>query len=288
MKKIKYFIEFIIIIFLFLIVKLLGLKISQSIFSFIFKNIGPLFRSKKISHYNLSLALPNLDKSKRNQIINNMWANYGKIFSEYMFINQFRQNFEFSKRIIIENKEELEKIKSQKKPVIFISGHFNNFELMAMHLEKSNIDLAAVYRPLNNKFLNPIMERIRKKYICKKQIKKGISGTKELLKEFKKGTSIALMIDQRVSEGIKSNFFGKEALTTTIPAQFVKKFGTAVVPIYIERLIDNTFKLKIHKSIEFSNDETVNDITKRLNNILEKMIMTNPDQWIWTHNRWKI
>ena len=288
MKKIKYLIEFIIIIFLFLIVKLFGLKISQSIFSFIFKNIGPLFRSKKISHYNLSLALPNLDKSKRNQIINNMWANYGKIFSEYMFINEFRQNLRFSKKIIIENKEELEKIKSQKKPVIFISGHFNNFELMAMHLEKSNIDLAAIYRPLNNKFLNPIMERIRKRYICKKQIKKGISGTKELLKEFKKGTSIALMIDQRVSEGIKSNFFGKEALTTTIPAQFVKKFGTAVVPIYIERLIDNTFKLKIHKSIEFSNDETVDDITKRLNDILEKMIMTNPDQWIWTHNRWKI
>ena len=288
MKKIKYLIEFIIIIFLFLIVKLLGLKISQSIFSFIFKNIGPFFRSKKISHYNLSLALPNLDKSKRNQIINNMWANYGKIFSEYMFINEFRQNLKFSKKLIIENKEELEKIKSQKKPVIFISGHFNNFELMAMHLEKSNIDLAAIYRPLNNKFLNPIMERIRKRYICKKQIKKGISGTKELLKEFKKGTSIALMIDQRVSEGIKSNFFGKEALTTTIPAQFVKKFGTAVVPIYIERLIDNTFKLKIHKSIEFSNDETVDDITKRLNNILEKMIMTNPDQWIWTHNRWKI
>tara|TARA_X000000950_G_scaffold166872_1_gene203749 strand:+ start:6758 stop:7624 length:867 start_codon:yes stop_codon:yes gene_type:complete len=288
MKKIKYLIEFIIIIFLFLIVKLLGLKISQFIFSFIFKNIGPLFRSKKISYYNLSLALPNLDKSKRNQIINNMWANYGKIFSEYMFMNEFRQNLRFSKKIIIENKEELEKIKSQKKPVIFISGHFNNFELMAMHLEKSDIDLAAIYRPLNNKFLNPIMERIRKRYICKKQIKKGISGTKELLKEFKKGTSIALMIDQRVSEGIKSNFFGKEALTTTIPAQFVKKFGTAVVPIYIERLIDNTFKLKIHKSIEFSNDETVDDITKRLNNILEKMIMTNPDQWIWTHNRWKI
>ena len=104
MKKIKYLIEFIIIIFLFLIVKLFGLKVSQYIFGFIFKNIGPLFRSKKISHYNLSLALPNLDKSKRNQIINNMWANYGKIFSEYMFINEFRQNLRFSKKIIIENK----------------------------------------------------------------------------------------------------------------------------------------------------------------------------------------
>ena len=288
MKQIRYLIEFVVIIFLFTVIKLFGLKISQSIFSIIFKNIGPLFRSRKISHSNLSLALPNIDKPKRDTIIDNMWANYGKIFSEYMFIKNFRENSKFSKRIIVENQEELEKIKLEKKPVIFISGHFNNFELMAMHIEKSNINLAAVYRPLNNKFLNPIMERIRKKYICKKQIKKGISGTKELLKEFKNGTSIALMIDQRVSEGIKSDLFGKEALTTTIPAQFIKKFNASVVPIYIERSIDDTFKLKIYESIKFSNDETVNDITKNLNQILEKMIMANPDQWIWTHNRWKI
>ena len=288
MKQIRYLIEFVIIIFLFMVIKLFGLKISQSIFSIIFKNLGPLFRSRKISHSNLSLALPNIDKPKRDKIIDNMWANYGKIFSEYMFMKNFRQNSKFSKKIIIENQKELEKIKSEKKPVIFISGHFNNFELMAMHIEKSNINLAAVYRPLNNKFLNPIMERIREKYICKKQIKKGISGTKKLLKEFKNGTSIALMIDQRVSEGIKSDLFGKEALTTTIPAQFIKKFNASVVPIYIERSIDDTFKLKIYESIKFSNDETVNDITKNLNQILEKMIMANPDQWIWTHNRWKI
>ena len=288
MKQIKYLIEFIIVIFLFISINLLGLKFSRSIFSFIFKKIGPLFRSNKISYHNLSLALPDIDGSRKNKIINKMWENYGKIFSEYMFIKKFRESSKFSKKIIVENHEELEKIKSQKKPVIFISGHFNNFELMAMYLEKSNINLAAVYRPLNNKFLNPIMERIRNKYICKKQIKKGISGTKELLKEFKKGTSIALMIDQRVSEGIKSELFGKDALTTTIPAQFVKKFKASVVPIYIERLIDNNFKLKIYESIEFSEKENVNDITKKLNQVLEKMILTNPDQWIWTHNRWKI
>ena len=288
MKQIKYLIEFIVIIFLFISINLLGLKFSSSIFSFIFKKIGTLFRSNKISYHNLSLALPDIDGSRKNKIINKMWENYGKIFSEYMFIKKFRKSSKFSKKIIVENHEELEKIKSQKKPVIFISGHFNNFELMAMYLEKSNISLAAVYRPLNNKFLNPIMERIRNKYICKKQIKKGISGTKELLKEFKKGTSIALMIDQRVSEGIKSELFGKDALTTTIPAQFIKKFKASVVPIYIERLIDNNFKLKIYESIEFSEKENVNDITKKLNKVLEKMILTNPDQWIWTHNRWKI
>ncbi len=158
---------------------------------------------------------------------------------------------------------------------------------MAMQIEKSGIQLAAIYRPLNNIFLNPIMEKIRKKYICKNQIKKGISGTKMSLKHFKNGASIALMIDQRVSEGIKSKFFSQEALTTTIPAQFVKKFNVEIVPVYISRKENNEFILKFYEPISFSKSETIDDITLRLNQVLEGMIGLNPDQWIWTHNRWK-
>ena len=134
-----------------------------------------------------------------------MWGNYGRIFAEYVYIKDFRES-NLKDYIEIEGKEFIEEIKKNNEPVIFVSGHFNNFELMAMALERSGIDLAAIYRPLNNKFLNPIMEKIRKKYICKKQIKKGISGTKDILKFFKNGISVALMIDQRVSEGISCNF----------------------------------------------------------------------------------
>ena len=139
-----------------------------------------------------------------------MWGNYGKILAEYIFIKDFRNSESIEKNIVIENQEVLSLVKKETKPVVFISGHFNNFELMAMHIEKSGINLAAIYRPLNNKFLNPFMEHLRKKYICKKQIKKGISGTKELLKNFKDGSSVALMIDQRVSEGINSEFFNQK------------------------------------------------------------------------------
>ena len=215
-----------------------------------------------------------------------MWGNYGRILSEYMFIKNFRQS-DLSSNIQIHGQEILDKVKNNNEPVIFVSGHFNNFELMAMHIEKSGIDLAAIYRPLNNKFLNFIMEKIRKKYICKKQIKKGISGTKDLLSHFKKGTSIALMIDQRVSEGIKCNFFDKEAFTTTIPAQFVKKFKCKIVPIYIERVKNINFKLTVYEPINYSSDQTAESITLDLNHLLEKMILKNPDQWIWSHNRWK-
>ena len=288
MKLIKYFVQFIFVILLFLLFKILGFKLSKVFSSFIFKTIGPHFRSKKISYSNLNIAFPGLDEYEKDKILNDMWVTYGKIFSEYIFINNFRNSYKFSKKIIIENQEILEEVKQKKKPVIFISGHFDNFELMAMQIEKSGIDLAAIYRPLNNKFLNPLMENIRKKYICKKQIQKGISGTKELLREFKNGASIALMIDQRVSEGVKCDFFGKEALTTTIPAQFIKKFDAEVIPIYIERLIDDNFKIKIFDNIQFSSSDDVEKITLVLNKVLEKMIITNPKQWIWTHNRWKI
>tara|TARA_B100001057_G_C22765038_1_gene917332 strand:+ start:454 stop:1305 length:852 start_codon:yes stop_codon:yes gene_type:complete len=283
MNNLKYFIQYILIIFLLLIFKLLGIRYSRILSGKIFTLIGPLFRSNELSHKNLLRAFPKSDFDERKKILKKMWTNYGYIFSEYMFIKNFRND----EKLIIENQEGLEKIIKNSQPVIFISGHFSNFELMAMHLEKSGIDLAAIYRPLNNKYLNKVMEKIRKKYICKKQIKKGISGTKNLLKSFKKGTSVALMIDQRVSEGIKCNFFNAEASTTTIPAQFVKKFGAKVVPIYIERIKSNNFKLVIHEPISFSNSDTINYITLTLNKILEKMIIKNPTQWIWTHNRWK-
>jgi KDO2-lipid IV(A) lauroyltransferase len=286
MTNIKYFLQFIAITFLFSIFKLLGIKISSLLSGKLLALIGPLFRSKKICISNLSIAFPELENTKKEKILRSMWFNYGRMLAEYMFINKFR-NSNLSNNIIIENQEELNRVKNSLEPVIFISGHFNNFELMAMHLEKSGIKLAAIYRPLNNIFLNPLMEKIRKKYICKNQIKKGMAGTKEILKFFKKKTSIALMVDQRVSEGIQCNFFNKPAFTTTIPAQFAKKYNAKIVPIYIERIKNNNFKIKVYKSLQFSKEESLENITLGLNKILEDMIIKNPEQWIWTHGRWK-
>ncbi len=287
MNNINYFFQFLFLTFLFLIFKLLGRKHSGIFSGNIFQIIGPLFRSNQLCYSNLSKAFPELDDLDKRNILKKMWFNYGQIFSEYMYIKDFRFNKKFSEKITIKNENILHLIKNRAEPVIFISGHFNNFELMAMHIEKYGIDLATIYRPLNNIFLNPIMERIRKKYICKKQIKKGISGTKEILNFFKNGTSIALMIDQRVTEGLKSNFFNFPASTTTIPAQFVKKFGASVVPIHIERNDKSNFVMTINEPLIFSKNETTENITLSLNQFIEKMVKKNPEQWIWTHNRWK-
>ena len=282
MKSIKYFFQFLIILLFFLIFKIIGLKNASNFSYKLFYTIGPFFRSREIVKSNILKAFPNLDQTGIKKISGSMWGNYGRILSEYVFMKNFRDN-----DLKINGHEILKQIIKDNKPVIFISGHFNNFELMAMHIEKSGIDLATIYRPLNNKFLNFIMEKIRKKYICKNQIKKGISGTKELLSFFKNGTSIALMIDQRVSQGIKSYFFKNKAFTTTIPAQFVKKFGCKIVPVYIERIKDIDFEITISKPLEYSSNNSIEDITLDLNSSLEKMILKKPGQWIWSHNRWK-
>jgi len=286
MKNIKYFTQYILIILLLLFFKIIGHKFALIISSKLFSFFGPLFRSKKIIYSNLTNAFPNLNEFEKSKITKTMWCNYGKILAEYVFIKNFRET-KLEQNVIVKGQEILNKIQINKKPVIFISGHFNNFELMAMHIDKSGIDLAAIYRPLNNKYLNTIMEKIRRNYICNKQVKKGIAGTKLLLKYFRNGTSIALMIDQRVSQGLRSNFFNKKASTTTIPAQFIKKFKCDVVPIYIERTNNINFKITINKPIKFSDSSSIEVITNDLNKVLEKMILENPEQWIWTHDRWK-
>ena len=285
MKFVRYFFEYILIIILFILFKLLGYKIASEFGYLLGKTFGPFFRSKKIIKSNLLKFDKTLTNEKIEDISKEMWGNYGRILSEYPFIANFRKG-DLDKYIKIENIEKLEEIKKGQ-PVIFVSAHFSNFELMAMAIEKVGINLTAIYRPLNNKMVNSIMEPLRKKYICKNQIKKGINGVRESLIFFKQGTSLAIMIDQRVSEGEKINFFNYPAHTTTIPAQFVKKFGCKIQPVHIERYEKIYFMITFDEQIIFGENADKASISLKLNRWLEKKIRKNPSQWIWSHDRWK-
>jgi len=287
MKKIKYFIEFLFIKLFFFIFKTIGYKNASNLGAKIGSIFGPLFRSKNLTKKNIRNCLKNINEKEINILIKKMWENYGRIFADYMYIEKFRLN-KLKNYIKINGIKTLEKIKKEGKPVVFISGHFSNFELMAMQLELSGVKLSAVYRPLNNIFLNQTMEDLRRNFICKNQIKKGLGGVREIIKAFAQNSSVALMIDQRVSEGEKSLLFNKPTYTTTIPAQLIKKYKCPVVPIYIERKNNLFFDIIIEDPIYFNEKEDIKNITLKLNNWLESKILLNPDQWIWTHNKWKL
>ena len=284
MKNINYFFQAILIYFFFIIGRILGIRLSRLIFSNLFFYIGPYFKSKKILKKNLDISFPKFSNRRKKEIEKNMWKNYGMTFIEYIFLNYLRIKRDHIK---IYGEDVLSNIINSKKPVIFISGHFANFELMSMEITKKKINLATIYRPINNFFLNPFMEYLRKKYVCENQIKKGINGVRETIEYIKNKHSIALMIDQRVSEGDKISFFNIPAYTTTLPAQLAIKYDLKIIPVYIKREQNNNFIIEFKNEINHKNFNNKLDLTKELNLILEKMVLKNPDQWIWTHNRWK-
>ena len=284
LKKIKYFFETLTVVLFFLIGKIIGLKLSKILFSSIFRTFGPLFKSQKIIDQNIKRFSKNISLDQSRKIQEQMWSNYGKTFIEYAFLNFYKNQ---NMHVAFENKEILERIKIDKKPVIFISGHFANFELMSMEINKYGINLATIYRPLNNIFLNPLMEYLRKKYVCNNQIKKGRPGVREAIQFLKKGFSVALMIDQRVSEGELVNFFSEKAFTTTLPAQLALKLNLKVIPVFIKREINEKFTIKFYDPVDSSKYTNKIILTEALNRKLEKMIIKNSGQWIWTHNRWK-
>ena len=284
MKQINYLLQAIFVYIFFFIGFILRLNISRKLFSSLFSFVGPLFKSQKIIENNLNIFSKKFSKIDEKRIIKSMWKNYGMTFIEYVFLNNFLKD---SSHLNIKGKEVLTNLSDNGNPVIFVSGHFANFELMSMEITKHNIPLATIYRPLNNKFINPFMEYLRKKYICKNQIKKGINGVRDSIEFIKNNHSIALMIDQRVSEGEKVNFFNKPAFTTTLPAQLSTKYEMDIIPVFIERDKKNNFRIEFKKRINPKNFKDKLDLTKKLNKVLEEMIIKNPNQWIWTHDRWK-
>ena len=291
MKIIRYFLEFLLVIFFFLIFKIIGLKLASNLGEIIGKYLGPLFRKKKIAKKNILIAFPNLSEKSTDDMIDHMWKNIGRIFGEYIHINKFSIIDEKKNKIVFANKNNVEILKKNNKPIVFFSGHFANFELMAKCLQELGFNIGAIYRPLNNIFLNPIMEFIRKEYICPIQIEKGSAGTKKLIKHISTNNPLALMIDQRLSSSIRVPFFNQPASTTTTPAQLAIKYDALLVPVFLKRLEKTNFEFFIEEPLIINRtndyDKDIFNITHIMNKKIEEFIKRDTAHWLWSHDRWK-
>ena len=291
MKIIRYFLEFILVIFFFLVFKIIGLKLSSDLGEIIGKYFGPLFRKKTIAKKNILIAFPNFNEKSINEMIERMWKNIGRIFGEYIHVNKFSIIDNNKKKIVFTNRNNMEILKKNNKPIVFFSGHFANFELMAKCLQELGFDIGAIYRPLNNIFLNPIMEFIRKKYICPIQIEKGSNGTKKLIKHISNNNPLALMVDQRLSSSIRVPFFDQPATTTITPAQLAIKYDALLVPVFLKRLEKTNFEFFIEEPLITNRtndyDKDIFNITQIMNIKIEEFIKRDPAHWLWSHDRWK-
>lgn len=238
---------------------------------------------------NLAAAYPGMPESEREQIIREIWDNLGRNIAEYAHLEKLSIRGE-KPRIELAGLEHYERAVSTGKGIIFISGHFANWEVMPFAAAQYGVEGGEVYRPVNNPFVDRWLVRQRQAIGPKEQIAKGAQGTRRIFTLLRARKAIFMLVDQKTNEGIAVPFFGRDAMTTPAPAALALKLGSVLLPTSNERLDGARFRMTVHPMIDFEpSDDHARDVlalTTRINEAIERCVRYRPSQWLWIHRRW--
>ena len=283
-KLIRYAMEMLLIVLLSIYCKLFNIDKTSKQIGLLSRKLGPKLGISKRANQNLLKAIPTLNKRKRLEIIRDMWENLGRTSAEFFNIKTLIKE---KSRINIKGREILEENKNN--GVIYVSGHIANWEIIPIAIKEVDHLVGAVFRESNNYFFNKWMIQ-KRKLITEYQFPKGPSGVKEILNFLKNNGSVAMLVDQKLSNGVKVKFFGQNAMTASTPASLSLKYGYPVIPLRVKRKDNVNFEVEFFNKIEIdrTGDLEIDTLTftKEINSFLEKIITENPEEWFWLHNRW--
>lgn len=269
--------------------KLFGLDGASAVGGFIGRNILYHMPNTQRARDNLKAAYPDKSAEEIESIIREMWDNLGRVGGEYAHLGKLRLHGG-DPRLSVAGTEHAEAAVARGKGVIFISGHFANWEVMPFTAAQLGYESGEVYRPLNNPYVDRWMVRQRMANGPKDQIAKGAQGTKRIFTLLRGGKSILLLADQKTNEGLPSPFFGRDAMTTPAPAALALKLGSTILPASNERLGGSRFRMTIHPPIDFTpsgdHDRDVQTLTDLITAAIEESVRYRPSQWLWIHRRW--
>lgn len=250
--------------------------------------LGPLTSAHTTALRNLRLAFPNETERWREDVARGMWACIGRTTAELPHLPSIRA-YEEGARITVENAERLDAIRESGKGVVFISGHFANWELMPAAIAQRPTPCQMTYRPANNPLIDARIMAVRGGYGATLQSAKGVEGGVGLIRALKRGWSVALMNDQKYNEGVAAPLFGHDCMTADGPTRLARRFDTVLQPMSLTR--DGArFRAVVHPPMELHPDApdatAVPDAVRRINGFMEDHIRAAPDQWFWVHRRW--
>ena len=269
--------------------RLFGIDTASAIGGRIGRTFAAPTRLSNLARENLAAAFPDMGVEKREAIIRAMWDNLGRVLAEYGHHDELNWRRP-APRIEFTGLENLAAAKARGKGMLFISGHFANWEIMATALRDWGIMGASAVRPTNNPYVNAWLHKYRTRNGMPELVSKGAAGTRRIFTLLRKGESICMLVDQRTSEGIPAPFFGRDALTTATPAALALKLGALIVPISNERLGGAHFLVHVHPVIEAPHtgnaDGDLVAVTTAINAFVEACVRKRPEQWLWIHRRW--
>lgn len=254
----------------------------------LFRALGPLTGAHRVAERNLRIVFPDADDAEIKQLLRAQWTELGRSLTEFTIVDRIVAD---TGRLEIEGLERLQAIAADAGPVVFISGHFSNFELMAAAIVRAGVKCQVTYRAMNNPYVDERVRRVRYRYGVRLFAPKGLEGARELIRALERGESVALMNDQKFNGGVEAPFFGVMAHTAPGPSTFALRFGIPLQPLSVQRTANAArFKLLVHEPIVLEDtgdrEADVEAGVRKINAFVEDRIRARPAEWFWVHRRW--
>ena len=269
------------------LMRLIGLEAASNFGGWLLKTLGPVTGTQKTVLRNLRIAFPEMGEDERRRLALAQWEQTGRTFAETAVMDRLTPS---SGRIDVVGAERLETIRASGKPVVFVAGHMANIETMAAVLVASGVPVQVTYRAANNPYVDAQIIAARARYGVKLFAPKGGDGARELLAGLGRGESVALMNDQKFSEGPEVIFFGQPVNAAPGPSRLALRFGTVLQPMSVVRLPGVRFRVTAHEPIQIEKTgDRQADIARGVQAVttfIEERVREHPVDWFWVHKRW--
>lgn len=281
MKRVRYFVEGIILRLMLGLFGLLPLDAASSFGGFIGRSIGPRLAASRKALHNLQRGLPGHTEAEYKKIISGMWDNLGRVMAEYPHLYKIGQE-----RVEFVNAAIIDDLQTDDKPSLLFSAHMGNWEISAatlMALKNFRTDL--IYRPLNNPVSDRLIMQARLKGGMTRPIPKSHIGARQMVRCLSEGGNIGMLVDQKYNGGVPVHFFGRLAMTSPAYVQLAQRFDCPLIPVRIERLGGAHFRVTFFDNLPHK-DRPVTDVLEDAHRLIEGWVRERPEQWLWLHKRW--
>lgn len=268
------------------LLRLMPIDVASSVGGGLLRLLGPLTNPHRTARVNIDLVFPEASAAWKRTLLADQWENVGRAFFELQVLDRIMAD---PGRVEVVGIERLHEIIAGKKPVVFISGHFSNWEVMPAVIVQTGVDCLITYRAQNNPYVDQRVRDSRFRYGVRLFAPKGDSA-REMMEGMAKGKSVALMNDQKFNSGLSVPFFGTPAMTAPGPTRYAQRFGTVLQPMSVQRLQGARFRVIVHDPIEIDNTgDRKADVAAgvaKINAFMEARVRERPQEWFWVHRRW--
>ena len=255
--------------------------------AFVFRTVGPRTGLNRIAERNLRIVFPNLNDDEFNRIMAAQWEELGRSMAEFPIVDRIVSD---TTRISVTGVTRLHQIAAGEGPVVFISGHFSNIEVMAAAIVEAGVQCQVTYRAMNNPYVDERVRKGRARYGVRLFAPKGLSGARELMRALDRGESIALLNDQKFNQGVAAPFFGQIVHTAPGPSTYALRYGIPLQPMSVQRRGKARFEVIVHEPIHLEDtgdrEADIEAGVRRVNAFIEDCVRARPTEWFWVHKRW--